>query len=235
MHTKIATVTSKGKVTAKSYGDTVITANVSGKKYKCKLSVCEPCFCDSKYQWVESNWTMKVGETYRLRLAWATPKSYSSNLASIASVNKKGIVTAKKSGVATITVKDTLNRKIDMKIVVQKKGTKKIAPTAVQKKRMHNSQYVSYDKLVKNNHYDKTIITDNIVKKTKLKSIDNKKGLASKRKRVLFVMFINEKSFRTTHENRSNELYICREYQIRYSLSYQQIYQRNLYSHVYKE
>ncbi|MCI7104852.1 MAG: cellulase family glycosylhydrolase [Lachnobacterium sp.] len=118
---------------------------------------------------------MKVGETYRLRLAWATPKSYSSNLASIASVNKKGIVTAKKSGVATITVKDTLNRKIDMKIVVQKKGTKKIAPTALQKKRMHNSQYVSYDKLVKNNHYDKTIITDNIVKKTKLKSIDNKK------------------------------------------------------------
>lgn len=174
-NTKIATVTSKGKVTAKSYGDTVITANVSGKKYKCKLSVCEPCFCDSKYQWVESNRTMKVGETYRLRLAWATPKSYSSNLASIASVNKKGIVTAKKSGVATITVKDTLNRKIDMKIVVQKKGTKKIAPTAVQKKRMHNSQYVSYDKLVKNNHYDKTIITDNIVKKTKLKSIDNKK------------------------------------------------------------
>lgn len=58
-NTKIATVTSKGKVTAKSYGDTVITANVSGKKYKCKLSVCEPCFCDSKYQWVESNRTMK--------------------------------------------------------------------------------------------------------------------------------------------------------------------------------
>ena len=77
--------------------------------------------------------------------------------------------------------------------------------------------------------------TDNIVKKTKLKSIDNKKGLASKRKRVLFVMFINEKSFRTTHENRSNELYTYQEYQIRYSLSYQQIYQQNLYSHVYKE
>jgi|GEM_PF-2123759 len=173
-NTRIATVTSKGKVTAVDYGDAVITATVSGKKYKCKLSVLEPCFCDSKYQWVESNRTMKVGETYRLRLAWATPKSYSSNRASIASVNRKGVITARKSGVATITVKDTLNRKIEMKIVVQKKETKKIAPTAVQKKRMSNSQYVSYDQLVKNNHYDQTIITDNIVKKTKLKSIDNK-------------------------------------------------------------
>lgn len=87
-NTRIATVTSKGKVTAVDYGDAVITATVSGKKYKCKLSVLEPCFCDSKYQWVESNRTMKVGETYRLRLAWATPKSYSSNRASIASVNR---------------------------------------------------------------------------------------------------------------------------------------------------
>lgn len=45
----------------------------------------------------------------------------------------------------------------------------------------------------------------------------------------------NAVTARTTHENRSNELYTYQEYQIRYSLSYQQIYQQNLYSHVYKE
>ena len=36
---KVATVNSKGKVTAKKKGTATITAKVSGKKYKCKITV----------------------------------------------------------------------------------------------------------------------------------------------------------------------------------------------------
>ena len=172
---KVATVTAKGKVTAQSYGSATVTASVSGKKYRCKVTVYEPSFQNENHQWMEPQKVLMVGDTFQVRIAAATPKSYTSNRPAVASVSKKGVVKAKKSGVATITVKDTLNRKTSMKVVVQKKGTKKIEPTAVQKKRMRNSQYVSYDKLVADNHYDKTIITDKIVKSTKLSSVDNKK------------------------------------------------------------
>lgn len=36
---KVATVTSKGKVTAKKVGKATITAKVNGKKYRCKVTV----------------------------------------------------------------------------------------------------------------------------------------------------------------------------------------------------
>lgn len=171
---KIVTVTQKGKITAKSYGEAIIIAKVSKKEYKCKVTVYEPCFVNKKQVYIKPQKVMQEGDTFQTRVIWFTPKSYSSNRPSIASVSKKGVIKAKKSGVATITVKDKLKRELCMKVVVQKKGTKKIAPTAIQKKRMKNPEYVSYNTLVKNNHYDTSIITDALVKNTKLSSIDNK-------------------------------------------------------------
>lgn len=41
-NTKVATVSSKGKVTAKKKGTTTITAKANGKTYKCKITVLRP-------------------------------------------------------------------------------------------------------------------------------------------------------------------------------------------------
>ena len=54
----IATVSSKGEVTAKKKGSTTITATVGGKKYTCKVTVKENEFADESfaaYSWVLLN------------------------------------------------------------------------------------------------------------------------------------------------------------------------------------
>lgn len=177
---KVAKVTSKGKVTAVGYGAATITAKTGNKTYKCKVTVYVPSLYDAKGNFLgniedfNGYSILTVGDTLTVSEDWGKIKSCSSNNKKVASVSSKGKIKAKKSGVAKITVKDTLGRTMWFRVVVQKKGTTKIAPTAIQKKRMKNSEYVSYDKLVKNNTYDKTIITDQIVKKTALKSVDNR-------------------------------------------------------------
>ena len=109
---KVATVDSKGKVTAKKKGTATITAKVSNKKYTCKVTVKTPVLNATKK-------TLYTGQTYTLKLTGATAKTFSSNNTKVATVNSKGKVTTKKAGTATITVKDTKGRKYTCKVTVK--------------------------------------------------------------------------------------------------------------------
>lgn len=109
---KIATVSSKGKVTAKKAGNATITAKVSGKSYKCKVTIKNPSLNKSKA-------TLEKGKTMTLKLTGATAKKYASNNKNVATVNSKGKVTAKKAGTATITCTDSNKKTYKCKITVK--------------------------------------------------------------------------------------------------------------------
>ncbi len=94
----VATVNSKGKVTAKKAGKATITAKVNKKTYQCKVTVKNP-YLNSK------SLTLSEGNTYQLKITGTSAKSWTSSEESVASVDSKGKVTAKKAGKATITCK----------------------------------------------------------------------------------------------------------------------------------
>ena len=110
---KIATVSSKGKVTAKKKGTATITAKVSGKTYKCKVTVKNPYLNATKV-------CIDKGKTYTLKLIGATAKKFTSSNKSVATVSSKGKITAKKAGKATITVTDSNKKTYKCTVEVQK-------------------------------------------------------------------------------------------------------------------
>ena len=102
-NTKVATV-SNGKVTAVGKGTATITAKANGKLAKAKVTVKDPYANVSP-----TSGTIKVGKTLQLTTNYApastgTP-SYSSSNKKVATVDSKGVVTAKKAGTAVITAK----------------------------------------------------------------------------------------------------------------------------------
>lgn len=101
---KIATVSAKGKVTPKKAGTVVITAKVSGKNYKCKVTVKKPYLSATKKP-------VKTGSTYKLVLHGTNVKKCSSTNKSIATVKKNGknavTVKAVKTGNVKIKVQGT--------------------------------------------------------------------------------------------------------------------------------
>lgn len=109
---KVATVNSKGKVTAKKKGKATITAKVGNKKYKCKITVESPSINKTKV-------TIKQGETYTLKVKDTSRKiTWTSSNKKVATVNSKGKVSAKKKGTATITAK-VGSKKIKCKVTVK--------------------------------------------------------------------------------------------------------------------
>ena len=123
---KVATVNSKGKVTAKKKGTATITAKVGSKKYKCKITVETPSISKSKISLEKGNtYTLKVKNTKRT-IKW------SSSNKSIATVNSKGKVTAKKAGTVTITAK-VGNKKLKCKVNVVSPDYKKKVSTSYTK------------------------------------------------------------------------------------------------------
>lgn len=118
----IATVSSKGKVTAKKAGTCTITAKMKSKKLTCKVTVKKPVLSKTKL-------TLGVGSSRTLTITGATIKSCKSSDTKIATVNSKGKVTAKKIGTCTITITDTLKRTYKCKLTVTK-SNKKEAMTA---------------------------------------------------------------------------------------------------------
>lgn len=113
----VATVSSKGKVTAKKAGTATITAKVSGKSYKCKVTVKNPSLNRSKA-------TLEEGKTITLKLTGATAKKYTSSNKNVATVSSKGKIIAKKAGTATITCTGSNKKTYKCKITV----TEKTAP-----------------------------------------------------------------------------------------------------------
>ena len=112
---KVATVSGKGKVTAKKAGTATITAKVSGKSYKCKVTVKNPSLNKSKA-------TLEEGKTFTVKLTGATAKKFTSSKKSVATVNNKGKITAKKAGTATITCTDSNKKTYKCKITVTEKA-----------------------------------------------------------------------------------------------------------------
>ena len=111
---KVASVNSKGVVKAVKKGTATITAVASGVKLKCTVKVTENDVKDIKVTGLSiaaSSKEMKIGKKFDLAPvispANAKNKAYtvSSSNPEVASVNKKGVVTAIKDGTAKITVK----------------------------------------------------------------------------------------------------------------------------------
>lgn len=108
-NTKVATVDSKGKVTAKAKGTAIVTATVKGaKEVQVKVTVTAPIAAGS-VKMNKSSFTLNKGSSYALTAAVspsnATDKTvnWKSSNTKIATVDSKGKVTAVGSGTAKIT------------------------------------------------------------------------------------------------------------------------------------
>lgn len=110
---KIVSVDSKGKITAKKAGTAKVYCKINGKKYTVKVTVKNPYLNETKINMV------KGGDTFKLKLTGATAKKYSSSKSSVVSVSKKGVLTAKKSGTATISVKASNGKTYKCKVTVK--------------------------------------------------------------------------------------------------------------------
>ena len=100
---KIITVDSNGKIKALKNGTATITAKYKDKKYTCKVTVKNATLSESKK-------TINVGSAFTLKLKDGAGKAvsadkiaWSTSDKAIATVSKKGKVTAKKAGTAKIT------------------------------------------------------------------------------------------------------------------------------------
>lgn len=124
---KTVTVTQKGTITAKKNGTAIITAKVKGtnKKAKCKIIVGVPVtsikLSSTSIMLTEGNSTT-LKKTISPSNASVKTVTYASSNKNIVQVNQSGKLTAKKEGVAKITVKT-------------KDGTGKKAVCTVQVKR----------------------------------------------------------------------------------------------------
>ena len=108
---KVATVNSKGKVIGKKAGSITIKAKISGKTYKCSITVKNPYINYKKL-------SLKYGKTKTLKLYGTKIKSVSSSNKEVATISKSGKVTAKKLGTATIKIKGTNGKTYKCKVSV---------------------------------------------------------------------------------------------------------------------
>lgn len=101
-NTKVATVNSKGVVTGKKAGTAKITVTVGNYKKVLTVKVKKPTFSLAK-----SSAKLKKGKkvTIKVKAAPVSKVTYKTSNKKVATVNSKGVVTAKKKGTATITVK----------------------------------------------------------------------------------------------------------------------------------
>ncbi|MDY3249442.1 MAG: Ig-like domain-containing protein [Candidatus Choladocola sp.] len=104
---KVATVNSRGVITAKAAGTANITVKSGSKKYTVKVTV--PKTKTTKITGVPESVTVKKGKTYTLKAA-VSPKNsdekitYKSSNKKVATVTSKGTIKGIKKGTATITV-----------------------------------------------------------------------------------------------------------------------------------
>lgn len=123
----VVTVNSKGKLTAKKKGTakiTVISKQNKKKKDTIKVIVGTPV---TKVKLNRKSKTLDVGETFTLKATLAPSKAsykkvkWTSSNEAVATVSKRGIVTAKAAGTVTITAKadDGSGKKASCKITVK--------------------------------------------------------------------------------------------------------------------
>ena len=158
---KIVNIDSKGKITAVAIGTASITAAVSGKKIKCKITVVEQTALTN------SSITLNVGKRNFIRVkgkttALTTASDWGTSNKKIATVDSKGNITAISVGTAVITAsihgkkyncKVTVIDKIalvDTKVNLQQGVTKTLTFKGIKYRAVWTSNnpnvaYVSFD------------------------------------------------------------------------------------------
>lgn len=126
-NTSVATVSSSGKVTAKSAGTANITVKTdNGKTATCKVTVSGKTVTSIT---MRSSLSLEVGSTYTLTPSITpsdakTSYTWSSSNTSVATVSSSGKVTAKGAGTANIAVKTDNGKSATCKITVYAPQTK---------------------------------------------------------------------------------------------------------------
>ena len=112
---KVATVNSKGVITGKKAGKAVITVKVGKYTKKLTVKVKKPSF-----KLVKSSAKLKKGKktTIKVKAAPVSKVTYKTSNKKVATVNSKGVVTAKKKGKVTITVKSG-KKTVKIKVTVK--------------------------------------------------------------------------------------------------------------------
>ncbi|MCD7841999.1 MAG: Ig-like domain-containing protein [Lachnospiraceae bacterium] len=113
---KVAKVSSSGKVTAVKAGTAKIKAKVNGKTYVCKVTV-------KKAALSKTSVSIALGSSTTVKLNGATIKSVKSSKKSVATVTKKGKITAKGVGSCKITFTAKNGKKYTCKVTVTRPVT----------------------------------------------------------------------------------------------------------------
>lgn len=130
-NTKIATISSKGIIKGKKEGTANITVkSKKNKKLKKTVAITVKRLKPYSLTLNKTKLNMNVNDTYKLKatVKASSPITWNSSNKAVVSVDKNGIITAKKDGTVTITVKTTkkgYNGKVlskSCKIVVSKKN-----------------------------------------------------------------------------------------------------------------
>ena len=129
-NSKIASVSKRGKVIGKKTGKAKITATVNKRNYNCTVIVkaARKVTKVTNVKLNKKNITLKAGKVYTLKASVSPSKASNKTLVwkssnnSIASVNSKGVVSAKEAGTVTITAtaKDGSKKKASCKVTVKK-------------------------------------------------------------------------------------------------------------------
>ncbi len=118
----VCTVDSSGNIQAKKKGTATITAKTfNGKSATCKVTVKA---APSKITLDKTSVTIKKGKTYKLvssvpSSSASYTRTFTSSNTSICTVNGSGVVTAKKAGSATVTVKTYNGKTAKCKVTVK--------------------------------------------------------------------------------------------------------------------
>ena len=129
-NTAVAAVDKKGVVTAKKAGSATVTVTVDKKKVgTCKVTVVK---APTSISFAEKSVTLGVKETLALKptITKGSHASYTWSVKDkkIATVDKDGVVTGKKAGKTTVTVKTHNGKKATVTVTVQKAPTKVSLP-----------------------------------------------------------------------------------------------------------
>lgn len=126
---KVATVSSKGVVTAKKAGKATVKAKIGSKNFRCAVTVK-----NKPVKLNQTKVTLNAGKKFKLKLTNAKGKvKWSSSKKKVAAVSSKGVVKAKKAGKAVISAK-VGGKKYKCTFTVKKKNA--VAKTIVGSKTM---------------------------------------------------------------------------------------------------
>ena len=117
---KVASVNTYGKITAKKSGSAIITAKIRNGEASCKVTVEK-----TSIQLSDKQISLEAGESQKLKATTSTGHSvtYKSSKSSVASVDENGKILAKKPGTASITV--TADKtSVKCKVTVKKPSVK---------------------------------------------------------------------------------------------------------------